>query len=408
MQIVVIGGGVVGLSSAYYLAGMGHDVTLLERDSPGAGASSHNAGWLVPSMATPVMAPGALGQALRWMLRRDSPFYIRSVPDPRLVVFLARMVRSANARTYAESTRLLSVLAAKTMRLYDELRDAGVRFEQHSDPLTMLFTKASHLEAHVGELEELAGLGTVTTWERHDKDQIRLLIPAVSGQVVGGLTTYDDRTVDPRSLMAGLAEACERRKVDIRTGEAARFIGTGPKALVAFGGETLSADAFVVAAGAWTNSLLSPLGERASISAGKGYGFDFPVLDGFPDRPLYLAEGKVAITPLDTGLRLSGTMGLGDYSSSATGSRAHGILRAASRYLPHFGLESAPFTMWSGVRPMTPDGVPIIGRLHSYPEVVVAAGHQMMGMTLGPPTGLAVAEMIDSKSPGAGDGFGMR
>ncbi|MFT4028302.1 MAG: FAD-dependent oxidoreductase [Protaetiibacter sp.] len=397
MRVIVIGAGVVGLSAAYFLADAGHEVVVLERDEPGGGASSHNAGWVAPSMAAPVAAPGMLGQAIRWMVRRDSPLYVRPGLDPGYLGFLLRMLAATRVARYEEGVRTLMRFARGALPAYDRLCADGLDILQDEQPLTMLFTDPASLEAHAAELAEAERAGVGIRWERLDRAAVVSAIPGASEPVVGALVTHGDRTVDPVVLMRELADACRRRGVEIVPGATAAFELEDGAPRIRHAGGIVAGDAYVVAAGVWSGELVRPLGARLPLAAGKGYGFDLPPVADLAGGPVYLAEGRVAITPYPDRLRLSGTMGFGGADPRIDRRRAGGILSSVDRYLGGYGISATAGEPWMGLRPMTPDGIPIIQRLPRHPSVIIAAGHQMMGVTLGPVTGLEIVKLMESR-----------
>ncbi len=408
MHVAVIGGGAIGLASAYHLAGLGHRVVLVERDGLGSGASANNAGWLVPSMATPVAGPGTTAQIVRWLLRRDSPLYVKPSADPRFARVMLSLLRASRAGSYAEGVASLALLARSAMRDFDALRADGLDFESREGPLTQLFTDEHHLEAHAEQLEATASLGALGSSERLDRAAVQAAVPGVSSEVVGGIRTHGNRSVDPGILMGALVAGCSARGVELRTDATARLDRRRGRVELITGSESLTAAAFVVAAGVWSNGVIRPLGERISLVAGKGYGFDLAPLPGFPKAPLYLSEAKVAVTPLTDRIRLAGTMGFGGNDLGVATRRARGILTSAQRFLPEYGIAEAAGAPFAGLRPMTPDGVPVLGRLRRHPEVVVATGHQMLGLTLAPTSGRLVAELIDSGRDSIDPAFDVR
>lgn len=394
-RVIVIGAGAVGLASAYYLRKSGCEVTVIDEAPLAAKASGHNAGWLIPSMSTPVPAPGMMLQAIKWMVQPDSPLYVTPSLKPSFIGFMLRMLRSCTDAKFREGSAVLAGLSATALSDFDELAAEGVEFEQHEQPLAMLFTDGSHVAGRVGELELLEGKLPGFSWNHMSEQELRSHQPVLSSNVVAGIESRGDRSVDPGSFVRGLAAACERAGVEIRLGQPAtleqgHIIGD---VSVRVGEETLRADRIVVAAGAWTNEVLRGIGERIPLQSGKGYGYDFPIVPGGPTKPLYLAEAKVAITPLDTKVRLAGTMGFGGLDESIKARRAGGILSGVSSYFadwPDVGSAPEP---WAGLRPMTPDGVPIIGPLTAHPNVLVATGHVMLGISLAPTTGKLIAEL---------------
>src|SRR5918996_4693449 len=168
MRTIVIGAGAIGLSTAYYLRKVGVEVTLLDPAPPGSKASSHNAGWVVPSMSTPVPAPGVLPQALRWMLRRDSPLYISPTLSPQFLRFMVTMLRHCTTARFQAGLKILAELSAETLQLFDDMAADGVQFESHADPFTMLFKDAGKLDTHAVELETMAYLIPGLSWRSLD------------------------------------------------------------------------------------------------------------------------------------------------------------------------------------------------------------------------------------------------
>lgn len=403
MRAVIVGGGAIGLACAYYARRNGWAVVVVDPVEPGSRASAHNAGWIVPSMSTPVPAPGVLPQAIRWMLRADSPLYITPTPDPRFVAFLLRMLRNSTGPRFRAGVQTLARLSRDALTRLDELHADGVEFEMHADPLTMLFSRRSHLDAHANELHEMESIIEALRWELLEPDELATRHPLLSPSLAGGIRTFGDRSVDPSSFTAGLEAACRRDGVEFAVGEHALLRRDGRGAVeAAVGARTIRADRYVVAAGVWSNTVLAPIGERISLQAGKGYGYDFPHRETEPAEPLYLSEAKVAVTPLARGVRLAGTMGFGDIDERVRPTRARGLLTGAAAYFadwPDVGRAPEP---WVGLRPMTPDGLPVIGRARRHPNVLIATGHAMLGISLAAPTGVLISDLLAS-GPGESD-----
>ncbi|OUM44640.1 FAD-dependent oxidoreductase [Arthrobacter sedimenti] len=400
MRTIVIGAGAIGLSSAYYLRKSGVDVTIIDPSSPGSKASSHNAGWVVPSMSAPVPAPGMMGQALRWMLRRDSPLYVTPTLSPQFLRFMALMLRNCTTARFEAGLKVLSDLSAETLQAFDDLAADGVQFESHADPLTMLFRDRKKLEAHALELTTVAERIPGFSWRVLDSSDIARELPQVAGGLAGGLESIGDRSLDPASFTEGLADACRREGVEFRLGQPASLRQENGSAVsVVVGEDLLRADRIVVAAGVWTNQVLAGIREHVAVQAGKGYGYDLPLQPDGPTHPLYLAEAKVAITPLQKSVRIAGTMGFGGIDERIDSVRAGGILSSLPAYFTAWPDMSKKPQPWTGLRPMTPDGLPIIGPLPRQPNVLVATGHAMLGVSLAPPTGRLIAEMATGQVP---------
>ncbi|RBP68064.1 D-amino-acid dehydrogenase [Brevibacterium sanguinis] len=398
---IVLGGGAIGLASAYHLRRDGWDVTLVDAHAPGDKASGHNAGWVIPSMSVPVTAPGVIPQALKWMSRRDGPVYVSPSWRPEFLGFMARMAASCTERRYVEGSKTLAAMSATALSSIDDLRAEGVEFEMHDDPLTMLFTDQEKLHHRIEELRLIESELTGFSWREMDPGELGALAPAVTSDVVAAIESKGDRSLDPRSFVLGLAEACAREGVDLRYGNTAALVpADAGRARVVVGREVLEADKVVVAAGAWTNEVLRPLGEKVAVQAGKGYGYDLPRTADAPTGPIYLAEGKVAITPLESMVRVSGTMGFGGLDESIDTVRAGGMISSLHRYFANWPAEQSVPSPWTGLRPMTPDGVPVIGALPAHPHVIVASGHVMLGISLASVTGRLVTDLAGGRAAG--------
>ena len=402
--VVVIGGGIIGLCTAFALHGRGVPVTVLDA-GPAEHAASHvSAGWVTPSLAAPVPSPGLIATSLRWMLRSDSPLYIRPRLDPAFLRWTVRFWRHCNARDYRAGAEATAAFGARSLALYDAMREAGVRYEEHRDGLLFAYRTTNSLEHDYAALEPIRRFGFEIS-SLMDGDELRALEPSLSRTVTGGYWLPQERSLRPDSLVRGLVGYLQERGVEVRQDTPATGIETTGKTATAVfaGGQRIPAHAVVVAAGAWTPRLLKPLRAHVPIEAGKGYSIDFtpaPTLPHPVSRPLYLHETRVAITPLDGMIRLAGTMELSGLNHDVRQERVAAIARAAGwaiRGWPEQTATSGPgVRIWNGPRPMTPDGLPVIGCLPGYRNLVVASGHAMLGLTLGPATGEAVAELIVS------------
>jgi D-amino-acid dehydrogenase len=402
---LVVGAGVVGLNAAYELRRRGFDVSVLERDPGGHAATSHgNAGIVVPSHFVPLAAPGVVTHALRWMLDPMSPFHVR----PRASLELARwgwhFLRSANAAHVARAAPLLLALNLASRRRYEALvAELGVDVGFTRRGLLMLCHTERGLEeeARGAATARRMGLDAVVL----DAAEVRALEPGIELDVVGAVHVRDDAHLDPGATMRALRTRLERDGVRFRNGAevtGVRDPGGGVE-LDVIGGDgprVETADALVLAGGSWSAALARQLGLRLPLQPGKGYALTIERPSQRLRTAAILVEARVAATPLGDRLRIGGTMEIAGFDPRLTPGRIEGIKRAAQRTfprLPRAELDRA--APWMGFRPVSPDGLPYLGRAPRHPNVVVATGHAMMGFSLGPISGQLVAELVAGEPP---------
>jgi D-amino-acid dehydrogenase len=369
---------------------------VLDARATGLGASAVNAGWFVPAEATPVPGPKMVGQTLRWMLRRDSPVYIRPSLDPRFVAFLLGMWRRSNARDQRAGFEAHLRLASDTAEVLDAYRDDGVEFEMRAEGLLMTFTDRENLEHH------LRALDLVRRFDLDPRvligDDVRAHEPQLSDNVHGGIFFPHERHLDPRAMVQGLHARLLELGVKIvehtpvtgvrTTGSSRRSAVT---AVVTESGP-VEGDAFVLAAGAWTGRLSALFGYRLPVRPGKGYSIDVPAV---PLRSATnLSDAKVALSPYGDRLRLAGTMEFAGLDERVNDVRVRAILRAPTAYLRDWRPPTGPLPPQAGMRPMTPDGIPAIGRLPGTSNTFVSTGHGMLGVTLAAGSARALTALV--------------
>ncbi len=394
LSVGVVGGGVVGLATAWSLARRGVRVTVIERDRCGGATSAGNAGWVTPGLSHPVPAPGVLLQSLRWMLDPESPFLIRPRLDPRLAewgLLFARACRRANHRAGLEATY---ALARSATEAYDLMAADGVAFESHSDGLLYLVCDAGHLDDYARAYDEMARLGFDGRVQLLDRDELTRLEPSVGTAVRGGLLAGAERHVRPETVCSGLVDWLRDAGANVEEQAAVKaLVPTGDGWSVRTGSGSMYFDHVVLAAGAWTTQLARSVGVRLPMEAAKGYSVTVPTAGEGPSRPLYLTEAKTAASPFDGALRLAGTLELAGLDLSVNRRRLEAVVRAAGRYVD--GLRaSATDSAWAGLRPMPADGLPVVGAVASRPGLSLATGHNLLGVTLAPATGEALARSI--------------
>jgi D-amino-acid dehydrogenase len=399
-RVVVVGGGVIGASCAYYLSKAGWSVTVLDRGGFGKGCSHGNCGFVCPSHVLPLAAPGAIRSALKALLRRNAPFSIKPRLDPALWGWLIRFARRCNARDMMEAGRALHALLNSSRSLYDQLmKEEPFDCEWEARGMLVVFLRHEPMEHHAQTdrlLRESFDMGA----ERYDGDRLLELEPALKPGLAGGWLYRSDAHLRPDKLMSSWRRVFEARGVTIREQcEVTGLVNEGgrARAVVTAQGE-VPADAFVIAAGAWTPLLGDHLGCRVPIQPGKGYSITMPRPARCPGIPLIFDEHRVAVTPWASGYRLGSTMEFAGYDTSIDPRRLELLCEGARPYLHEPYCEPVR-EEWYGWRPMTSDGKPIIGRSPALANVLIAAGHNMIGVATAPATGKLVAEVLGGGRP---------
>ncbi|RIK46595.1 MAG: FAD-dependent oxidoreductase [Chloroflexi bacterium] len=397
-RTVIVGAGVIGLATAWALRRRGAEVVVLERGVPGIGASSGNAGWIVPSMSTPLPAPGLVKTSLKWMLHNDSPLYIKPRANPSFMRWMWQFYRNCRPGPYDAGMSALVDLNRLTFPELDRMRADGVAFELHSQGLLYVGLKVENVVEAYEHVRDLERFGFAPP-RLLDAAEVHRLEPALSEQVTAGFHLPDERHVRPESFVTGMVEWLVEHGCEVRSGIEVKGIerqGGVVKAVQTNIGP-LEADGVVLAAGAWSGHVARTMGFALPIEAGKGYSItiDQPGID--LRHPLDLVEARAAITPFDGALRVAGTMELSGLNVRQLQPRVEAIRRAGRTHLANWQ-DSGRERTWVGMRPLTPDGLPVIGKVAGSANVYVATGHQMLGVTLAPATGVALAELIDTGS----------
>jgi D-amino-acid dehydrogenase len=399
-SVIIVGSGVVGAASAYFLSKAGWTVTVIDRGEFGMGCSHANCGYVCPSHVLPLTVPGAVRATLKAMLSRNAPFSIKPRLDPALWGWLFRFARRCNVRDMMEAGRALHALLMSSRGLYDELIKSEP-FDCEWEPRgTLLVFQNSGPFAHHAEAAELLREHFGLNSERIDGDKLLEMEPALKPGLAGGWLYRGDAYLRPDRLMSSWRRILEARGVTIR--EHCEMIGFRSEAgravaLTTTQGE-IPAEAFVVAAGAWTPLLDTHLGCRVPIQPGKGYSITMGRPRLCPAWPMLFEEHRVAVTVWPSGYRLGSTMEFAGYDANLNRSRLELLREGAKPYLKEpFG--EPVQEEWYGWRPMTYDGKPIIDRSPTLNNVMIAAGHNMIGVAASPATGKLVAEMLSGEKP---------
>jgi D-amino-acid dehydrogenase len=397
---VVVGGGVIGAACAYYLSKRGWQVTVLDRGEFGKGCSHANCGLVCPSHVLPLAEPGAAARAIRALFRKDAPFYIKPRLDPALWAWLLRFARRCNRSDMLRAGHAIQALLNSSRGLYDELlRGEALDCEWETRGLLFVFQHGDALE-HYGETVQLVRDCFGVTASPFDGAALTALEPALKPGLAGGWHYQADAHLRPDKLMGSWRRVLEARGVEVREQSEAtswRREQGRARAVQTSHGE-LPADAFVVAAGAWTPLLNAQLGCKIPIQPGKGYSITMPRPARCPTIPLIFEEHRVAVTPMRSGYRLGSTMEFAGYDTTLNRRRLDLLRAGASHYL-HEPCSEPVVEEWYGWRPMTPDSIPIIDRSPALSNVWIAAGHNMLGLSMAPATGKLIAELMEDAAP---------
>jgi D-amino-acid dehydrogenase len=402
-EILIIGGGVVGACVARALALRGAAVTLLEREPevcPPEAAVYANCGLVVPSEVVPLASPGALGEGLKWLLDSTSPIYFKPRADLALVRWLWAFRAACRKEVADRAGPVLRELGLRSAELHDERAcEGGERWLYRRDGWLLLYETRRGLDEGVADAECMKALGVHS--DVLELDQVRELVPALRpGSVAGATMSVDDGCMDPAAFTRATVEDAVAAGARVVTGaEVYGFDLAGDEVRrVRTTAGVFDAGQVVLAAGAWSPALARLLGLRLPIEPAKGYSIDLDRPEGLPDIPLCIVEPHVVVTPLGDGVRLGSTLEFSGWDLRIRPKRVLGLRRGAERVL---GLpQDGPVRqVWRGPRPVTPDGMPVIGRSPRQRNVVLATGHCMLGLSLGPITGRLVTELVEGTPP---------
>ncbi|MBU6306937.1 MAG: FAD-dependent oxidoreductase [Bacteroidetes bacterium] len=402
MKVVVIGGGIVGLSSAFYLQQAGHQVVVIDKDDLLQGCSYGNAGYICPSHFIPLATPGIVMQGLRWMWNNESPFYVQPRLDLDLIRWGWHFMRSATAKKVmaaAVPLRDISLLSQQEYARWSCL--PGMNFSyQHKGLLEIFKTEEKAAHCH-HTLQQALSLGLSDT-KLLSRAELQAMEPTTRVEALGALYFGCDAHCYPNQLIPQLIAHLKNQGVQFITHAlVSHFESTGraiKKVVHAKGTET--ADQVVVATGSWGRQTAALLGLRIPLMPGRGYSVTIEQPQNKQlNYPAILIEGRVAITPLTANkLRFGGTMEITPHDTPPRYNRVNGILRSVNEFYPELNI-APPSTdqIWYGYRPCSADGLPYIGKIRSYRNVVVATGHAMLGLSLGAGTGKLVQEIVDER-----------
>jgi D-amino-acid dehydrogenase len=393
-RITVIGGGVAGLCCAYYLRKQGEEVTIVESNRVGSGASFANGGWLCPAQAGPLPEPGLTLYGMRALVDHDSALYFKPGDLPRLMPWLLRFWTYCNERDHRRGTAAIAKLGRDVFSLVGEMRADGAEFELHQKGMVYAAQKAEDARDELRKLAPMKELGYDLPDDIIAGRELHELEPSLSEKVTAGFLVREHWHVKSDTFTAGLAAVLRRDGVEIREGaEVFELVRRGARIVeVRTAAGDLAADSVVLAAGSWTTPLAASVGISIPMEPGKGYSFTVrPTI--MPSHAVLLVDVHVGCTPFEDRLRIGGTMEFSGINNRLDRRRIETIVAGARESFAPWAKPEIE-DEWAGMRPITADGLPIVDGAAPFENVYVATGYGMQGMTLAPSAAKALAELI--------------
>ncbi|WP_027549519.1 D-amino acid dehydrogenase [Bradyrhizobium sp. WSM2254] len=404
MKVLILGSGVIGVTSAYYLARAGHEVTVVDRQpEPALETSFANAGEVSPGYSSPWAGPGVPVKAVKWLLMKHGPLVIRPKLDPVMWVWLLKMLRNCTSARYAvNKSRMIPIAEYSRDCLRDLRRDIGIQYDERSQGTLQLFRYQAQLDGTGEDIAVLKQYGV--PFEVLSREGCIAVEPALAGvkeKFAGGLRLPQDETGDCHMFTQALAKHAQALGVRFMFNTGIdRIVTDGARVSgVATSAGLLQADAYVLALGSWSSRLAAPLGISLPVYPVKGYSITVPIKDasGAPESTVMDESYKVAITRLGNRIRVGGTAEISGYSSKLYDARRATLDHSLTELFPRGG-DLSKATFWSGLRPMTPDGPPVIGPTQ-YANLHLNTGHGTLGWTMSCGSGRVLADMLSGKKP---------
>lgn len=400
-DILLIGGGVIGLCSAYYLLQEGHRVRILDQSDMTGGCSYGNAGMIVPSHFTPLAAPGMISKGIGWMFQPESPFYIHPRADLSLLSWGLKFYKASRQGRVDKAMPALRDLSLLSRRLYTEISQPGIfDFSFKAKGLMMLCKTETVAE----EEARTAATGNRLGIEARvlNREEIRRMEPNFQPDVISAVYYPGDAHCNPGQFMQGLKSEVVSQGGEFFPNTRVNGFRTRGRTITGLdtSGGILQAGEIILCNGSESGKLGRPLGLHLFLQAGKGYSMTLEEGGSKLNYPTILCDARVTLTPMADQLRIGGTMEIGRPDQQIDPRRVRGILKAIPQYYPGFNLSKDISTrVWSGLRPCSPDGLPYLGRTGKYDNLIIATGHAMMGLSLGPATGKIVSDLVEGRKP---------
>jgi len=399
-KITIIGGGIIGICSAYYLQREGHQVTIIDASDFTSGASFVNAGFITPSHFIPLSAPGIISKGVKWMMDSSSPFYVKPRLDPDFLRWAWYFKRSANKKKVEQAIPVLKDINIMSRELFEEMKESkDLQFHYERKGLLMCYKteKAGAEEWEVGQRGIKEGL-----YVHHlNSDEVKSIEPNANLNINGAVYYESDAHMTPEVFMKEMMHYLKSNGVVLCSNEQVEDLRVSNRKIteIITNKRSISSDEVILAAGSWSPLISKKVGLRIPLQAGKGYRINV-FRDTKITVPTILCEAKVAVTPMQGFTRFAGTMEIGGINHEIRPNRVNAIAKAAENYYHELEIkEYEKNEAQCGLRPCTPDGLPYIGKSSKCKNLTIATGHAMLGWSLGPATGKLVSEIIIETRP---------
>ena len=398
-KIIIVGAGVCGLCSAYYLIQAGHDVMVIDNSKQEDNCSYGNAGLISPSHVTPLASPGIISQGVRWMLNSESPFYIKPSLNKELISWAWKFYKSSTKKHVNSAAPYLHELLTTSKDLFDQLiAELSMESVYQKTGLIIYCNTTTGFEKEKRTADLVNRVGQYA--EILSRAEALKFNPGLDLDIKGAVMYGNDASIPPGLFMNSLTVHLTKMGVQFNPSETISRVSVNNRRVVSIASKTNQyvADEFVIAAGSWTANLVKSIGVNLSLQGGKGYSFTLKSPVVMPKVPSILFEARVAITSMEDGLRFAGTLEFTGLNTEIDQNRIAGIVKSVMAYFPQFKEEHfEDIKPWAGLRPCTPDGLPYIGRTKKYSNLLIATGHAMLGLSLGPVTGKLIADAVDGE-----------
>jgi D-amino-acid dehydrogenase len=396
---IIVGGGIIGLCSAYYLQKEGHTVTIIERGDITDGCSFGNMGYMSPSHFVPLASPGIISEGIKYMLSSSSPFYIKPRLNLELIQWAWHFYKNSTAAHVKRAAPHLNNILQLSRNLINDMRtEIGDSFDMEAKGCFMMCKQQKTLDHEFHLADDAEKLGLVV--QRMNAAQVQALETDVEIDVAGAVLFKDDCHFDPGKLMVTLKSYLEKKGVQFQLNSTVSGFeknGSSVNAVFTNNGK-FNCDNLVIATGSWIPAVSKMLGIHLLLQPGKGYSYTYDNVEKNIKYPAILVDGRCAITPWGNRLRIGGTMELSGINNKVLIKRMQGIYDSAKNFYPGLKIDFPPADkIWNGLRPVTPDGLAYIGRTAEYNNVVIAGGHAMLGISQGTGTGLLVSQLLQNK-----------